>query len=196
MNPASVLESNCCNSKELNMYKIFKSIKKLFPTHEKIHQLIANHKWLKFLLDNPVIWDTHEYAVTMGVAIGVFVGTLPIIMQMLIAALLAIAFRANVVVSILFTWVNNPLTIVPLNYLIYYVGSIFMVRLAESSEPAVNFTWDFSSFSGFWDSISLWGHHFGKAFLIGSPVVAFCLAFLSFIIAKIIYRLSAHRKSK
>ena len=62
-------------------------------------------------------------SVPRGVALGLFVAVLIPVMHTAIAAILAIPTRANVAIAAAFTLVVNPLTIPPLYYAAYRVGS-------------------------------------------------------------------------
>jgi uncharacterized protein len=62
-----------------------------------------------------------------GMAVGLFVGFgIPIGAQMLFLALLRLLFRFNSVIAFAFTWVNNPITLLPMYYGFYCVGSIIL----------------------------------------------------------------------
>lgn len=62
-------------------------------------------------------------AVARGLAIGVFVGLLPIVPLHMVTALgLSYLLRGSKVAAVLGTWVSNPLDMVPLYLLVYYLG--------------------------------------------------------------------------
>ena len=64
---------------------------------------------------------THQIA--LGVAIGFFIGWLPIVgIQMVVAAVVCKILRANIVVPIFPIWLTNPATIVPIYSFNYWVG--------------------------------------------------------------------------
>ena len=59
----------------------------------------------------------------MGLAIGVFVGCLPIVpFQFVTALALAFIFKGSKVASMLGTLVSNPLNFVPFYMMVYYIG--------------------------------------------------------------------------
>lgn len=67
------------------------------------------------------------HQIAMGVAIGFFVGWLPIIgIQMAVAVVVCIPFRANKVVPIFPIWLTNPATAVPIYSFNYWVGWLFV----------------------------------------------------------------------
>ncbi len=63
------------------------------------------------------------YRIAMGCACGLFTTPLPILGQMLLGMGLARLFRANVVASMPWTWITNPLTTGPIWYGCYLLGA-------------------------------------------------------------------------
>lgn len=77
-------------------------------------------------------------SIAAGVALGIFVGMLPIVgIQMIVAALLATLFRISRVAAILPVWVTNPLTIVPIYYSQYLVGAFLLRDNTDSDVPVL-----------------------------------------------------------
>ena len=63
------------------------------------------------------------HAIALGLAVGVFVGLLPVLpFQIVIAVALAFVVRGSKIAAALGTWVSNPLNWVPVYMLFYYVG--------------------------------------------------------------------------
>ena len=69
--------------------------------------------------------DPHDIA--FGLALGIFVGFLPIMgIQMAVAGLVCLPFkRANKPAAIAGVWITNPLTVIPIYAFIYWVGTFF-----------------------------------------------------------------------
>lgn len=68
----------------------------------------------------------HPHKVALGLALGVFVGFLPIVpFQIVTAVSLAFLVKGNKLAAALGTWVSNPLNIPFLYYLFYLVGKFF-----------------------------------------------------------------------
>lgn len=64
------------------------------------------------------------HRLAMGAAIGLFTGWTPALgLHILIAFILAAIFRANKLLAVALVWVSNPLTLVPIYYPSYLVGS-------------------------------------------------------------------------
>ncbi len=64
-----------------------------------------------------------EHQIALGVAVGFFVGWLPIVgIQMVVAIVICQIVRANKVVPIFPIWLTNPATIIPVYSFNYWVG--------------------------------------------------------------------------
>lgn len=92
------------------------------PTRESIHKYRVLRPFASHL-SQPALWRMTRRSVPRGVALGLFVGVIIPFMHTLIAAVLAIPLRANVAVAAAVTLVINPLTIPPLYYAAYRIGS-------------------------------------------------------------------------
>jgi uncharacterized protein len=64
-----------------------------------------------------------------GVAVGLFVGLgIPVGTQMMMLGLLRLMFKFNTIVAFACTWVNNPITLIPMYYGYYCLGSLMLGR--------------------------------------------------------------------
>ena len=72
---------------------------------------------------HPNLWHCNRHCIANACFIGLFVAMLPIPMQMLVAALVCVVFHANIPVALMLVWVSNPLTMLPLFYTAYKIGS-------------------------------------------------------------------------
>ena len=75
---------------------------------------------------NPPWFDARGAAVGLAVGFGCPVG-----IQMVGLGLLRTLFRFNLPVAFAFTWVNNPLTLIPMYYGYYYFGSLCLGKPPE-----------------------------------------------------------------
>ena len=134
----------------------------------------SGHAFYRGLRSILVIRDS-PHRIAWGVAIGTFVAYLPIVgIQMVIGALLCKIMRANILASIPMAWITNPLTIVPIYYLLYVFGGLFtndsmtyaeMEIIVGSINEAGVFTWN-----GLTITIDLFGNIFWPI-LIGGVIV-------------------------
>lgn len=63
------------------------------------------------------------HAIALGLAIGIFVGFLPIIpFQTVVALALAFVLRGSKIPAAVGTWISNPVNLIPFYTMLYYVG--------------------------------------------------------------------------
>ncbi len=90
---------------------------------------------------NPNLWHLNRFSVSRAFAIGLFTAFLPIPFQMVFACGLAIMFQGNLPVSVVLVWVTNPLTIGPIFYFAYHVGSWILVHTPRAIEWQTSWKW-------------------------------------------------------
>ena len=119
-----------------------------------------------------------------GLALGVFSGCFPFFgFQTLIGVFFAKLAKGNIVLAAIGTWISNPFTYIPLYYLNYKVGSIFL-KTSSNNIIEKSFVID-----------DLWkqGRIFSLKLLIGSSCVGFLLALISGSIVFFIYKIKFKR---
>ena len=102
-----------------------KLIKKYMPDESSVR----NHKhlsWLGSHLHDPGLWHLTRKSVSKAFLVGIFCAFLPLPLQMLIAAILALVVRSNIPISVGLVWITNPLTIPPIFYFTYVVGTYLL----------------------------------------------------------------------
>ena len=153
-----------------------KFIKRLMPN---LH-LVRDHKHLQMfgtLLHDPNLWHLNRHSVSTAFAIGLFMALMPIPFQMLPAALLAIWMRANLPISVVLVWVSNPVTMPPLFYFCYKVGTWILRTPPEPFAFSLSWNW-------FWQQIS----HDWQPFLLGCLVVGLSLAAIGYSVMRAFWR--------
>src|SRR5579872_738274 len=99
---------------------IFKKLKKHIPDKQEI---VNQSGIFKKYLRNPNLWQFNRETIARGVAAGLSAAMIPFMpFQTIIAIVLAIILRGNLFIAFMASWASNPLTIVPIIYLIYSVG--------------------------------------------------------------------------
>lgn len=159
-------------------------IKKLFPAYQRVR----HHPSLRFfgtLLQDPNLWHMNRRSVANAFAVGLFCAFLPVPMQMVVAATLAIILRVNLPISVLLVWVSNPLTMPFIFFIAYQIGR----RVLD--EPARGFalTLDAQWFSE--ELLFIW-----KPLLVGSLIMSAVAAILGYLFIRIIWRLHIIRRLK
>lgn len=101
---------------------LMQRLRRLSPSREQLE----SHPWLRKLapyLADTKVWHWSRRGVASGLAIGVFIGLLIPVAQIILAAVTAIGLRANIPVAALGTFISNPLTVPPIYYAAYHLGS-------------------------------------------------------------------------
>jgi uncharacterized protein (DUF2062 family) len=98
-----------------------KTLKKILPHHSKVTGNPMIQK-LGPRLKDPGLWHINRHSVSGAVAVGLFTAFIPVPFQMFIAAVGAVLFRVNILISVALVWISNPLTMPPLFYFCYRVG--------------------------------------------------------------------------
>ncbi len=110
-----------------------KFIQRFIPDQEKLAQNKAL-RWLGPALFHPNLWHINRESIARGMALGVFMGFLIPIGQILVAAVFAVFLRANLPMAAVSTLVTNPFTFAPVYFFAYQLGSAI---LGESATPEV-----------------------------------------------------------
>jgi uncharacterized protein (DUF2062 family) len=104
-------------------------------------------------------------------------------MHTFIAAILAIPLRANVAIAAAFTLVVNPLTIPPMYYAAYRIGSWELHHDARLLNPAMA-----ERFSGELGRFLFWIHEASGPIALGVLTIAAVAALLGFAAASVLWR--------
>ncbi len=161
-----------------------KLIRKWFPAYDSVR----GHRALEMLgprLRAPDLWHLNRRSVAGAFAVGLFVAFLPIPMQMLLAAAIAIGVRVNLPVSVLLVWVSNPLTMPPIFYTAYTIGRWILNEPRRSFHVEISVEW----LAG--DLLAIW-----KPLLTGSLVLAVIASAAGYITIRILWRLSVVERLK
>ena len=152
------------------------------PTRETVHHYRLLRPFAH-QLSHPSLWRMTRRSVPRGVAIGLFVAVIIPFMHTVIAALLAIPARANVAIAALFTLVVNPLTIPPLYYAAYRVGSWELHHDAGIVNAA-----DAERFSSELSRLLFWIHQASGSIALGVLTIAATAAIFGYVIASLTWR--------
>jgi len=104
-------------------------------------------------IHRPNLWLLNRHSVGRAFAIGLFCAWLPIPLQTVLAAFLAIYFRAHLPLSVALVFVTNPVTIPPMFYFAYRLGSFLLGVDVESVSMDMSWQWFATTFSVIWRPI-------------------------------------------
>jgi len=134
-------------------------------------------------LQDPNLWHLNRESVAKAFFIGLFWMAIPIPWQMLVAALSAILLRANLALSAMLVWISNPLTMGPIFYFNYRIGSIL---LGERARESLNFelSWDWIGHT----FVNIW-----QPLMLGSFVVGIALGSIAYVAIHVVWRLHVYK---
>lgn len=107
------------------------------------------------LLHDRRLWVIRRRSVVPAFALGIFVAFIPIPGHMLVATLLALAFRVNIPVAVLATWAINPLVMYTVYTAAYDFGRFLLNVEPHPLDFDLSFAWLFDGFGHVWQPLLL-----------------------------------------
>ena len=152
------------------------------------HERIRNHKNLRIFgkfLREPNLFHLNRRSVAGAFAVGLFFAWVPAPFQMVLAAAMAIYLGVNLPISVALVWTSNPITMPPLFYFAYRLGS-WMLGIPETDfNFELSFEWLGSGLLVIW-----------QPFLLGCFVLAVIHSLIGYFGIRLIWRISIIRKLK
>lgn len=153
--------------------------KKLFKRFLPSPQFIKDHPSISFLgpvIQDPNLFHLNRYSVSMAFLVGVFLAFFPIPAQMVVAAFVAIVVRCNLPIAVALVWITNPLTIAPIFFATYKLGTWLL------DTPTMNLNITFT-----WEWINSELHRIWKPLLVGSLCAGSFFSIVSYATIKILW---------
>jgi uncharacterized protein (DUF2062 family) len=123
------------------------------------------------------LWCPNRRSVPGAVAVGLFWAFIPSPTQMLPAAATAITLRVHLPLSLALSWIANPLTMPPMFYFNYRVGTWLLDRPERSFFMELSWDWLTRELALLWQPLYL-----------GSVVVATGVAALGYCSVRVLWR--------
>ncbi len=133
----------------------------------------------------PQLWHLNRRSVSGAVAVGLFLGWMPVPMQMVLAAFAAMLLHVNLPISVLLVWISNPFTLPALVYAAYQTGA----RLLGQEPGQLTFE---PTFSGI---IQLLNYSW-QPLLLGCLMLGAVSAVAGFLATRLLWRLTLLRRWK
>jgi hypothetical protein len=166
-----------------------KHFRRFVPSHDSVkeNRYVA---WFGPRLQHHNLWHLHRRSVAGGVAVGLFAGLIPGSnpVQFTAGALLAVAFRVNLPISVVVTLYSNPFTIVPLYLMAWALGELVLFQSVGGHPPPPLGLAD-KSFSEWLPAVMSWLASVGKPLAIGLPLLAISLALIGYVAVDHAWRL-------
>ena len=142
--------------------------------------VLKEHKHLRHLgtlLHDENLWHLNRRSVSGGVAAGLFWAMIPMPMQMLAAAFSAVILRINLPISVALVWLTNPLTMPPIFYFSYRVGTWLLGKPADVGKFQMSLEWIGAELGVIW-----------KPLYLGGLVLGIVLAILGYCVMRLYWR--------
>lgn len=134
------------------------------------------------LLHDPNLWHFNRRSLSGGMAVGLFCAFVPIPMQMLLAAGIAILFRVNLPLSVSLVWLTNPVTMPPVFYFAYKLGAFLLGIKPRPIAFDLTAEWFFNTLGNIW-----------QPFLLGCFILGTISALLGYLSIQLMWRLQVGR---
>lgn len=118
--------------------------RKFFKRHLPSPALISRQRSLGMFgsrLSSPELWHLNRTSVSTAFGVGLFLAFLPVPGQMILAALAALWLRCNLPLSVMLVWISNPLTVGPLFFSAYKVGTWVLGVPEEVTRFSLSWEW-------------------------------------------------------
>lgn len=133
----------------------------------------------RHLLHDHDLWTIRRKNVVPAFALGLFIAFTPVPGHLLIAALLALVLRINIAVAAASTLVVNPLTLAPIYYVCYQLGSLLLGAKPEPIEFELSMAWLGGQFINIWQPL-----------LLGTLLVGALVSFIGYFTLDLLWRAS------
>ncbi len=146
---------------------------------------IKSHPNLQFfgtLLHDPNLWHLNRRSLAGGAAVGLFFAFLPLPIQMLSAAAMAILFRVNLPFSVSLVWLTNPITIPPAFYFAYKVGASVLNEPIQIIDFTPSQDWIIQTLGHVWQPL-----------LLGCLIVGTLSALIGYLTISLLWRIQVGR---
>lgn len=164
-----------------------KYFRKLLPTHQEV---LGNRFIALFgsRLQHHNLWHLHRRSVAGGVAAGMFCGVIPAPFHYLSTALSAIFFRVNLPVAMFTSLYRNPITVLPLYLVAYFLGSL-VTQSAGAAPVTAPPAFSFAQLGDSLYALGAWTLGLGPPLAIGLPVLGAILGTLGYLAARAAWRI-------
>ncbi|WP_154660069.1 DUF2062 domain-containing protein [Pseudomonas parafulva] len=154
--------------------------RRLFKRYMPDPTSIREHKSLRFfgkLLHDPNLWHLNRHSVARAMGVGLFAALIPLPLQMLLAAALAIPVRANLPIAVSLVWLTNPLTMPPVFFVTYMTGAWLLQVPPRTLPEELTFEWITDQLATVW-----------QPFLLGSVVCGVVLGVAAYFTTLLYWR--------
>ena len=154
-----------------------KFLRKCLPDPHKITQSKSLRIFGK-IIHEPNLWHMNRKSVSMAFMVGFFFMWVPLPSQMILAAGAAILLRCNLPISVVLVWITNPITMTPMFYAAYILGSWMLGLPPNDIQFEASFDWIAQQMEVIW-----------QPFLLGCLTLGIFSSMMGFTGIRLLWRL-------
>lgn len=116
-------------------------------------QTIRDNRTLRVFgewLHDPNLWHLNRRSAAGAIGVGMFAMWIPVPFQMVIAAAAAIVLKTNLPLSVATVWITNPITIPPMFFFAYILGTWVVGVPATEFNFELSMDWLLNELSEIW----------------------------------------------
>jgi uncharacterized protein (DUF2062 family) len=152
-------------------------LKRIMPDHRTMREHPHLQRFGQRLAE-PKLWHLNRRSIAFGLALGLFVGFMPILGQMLVAAALAIVARVNLPIAVMAVWITNPITMGPIYFIAYQTGAAMLALPVGDHAFTMSWQWFTHEFVAIWQPL-----------LLGCFILGTAAAILGILFVRICWRM-------
>ena len=153
-----------------------KFIKRFIPNEETLKKHKSLGMFGRLVLE-PSLWHLNKRSVSGAFAVGLFFAFIPVPFQMVLAVAGALIFRVNLPLSVALVWITNPITMPPIFYFSYLVGTWILDTPVMEVEFALTMEWLQTGLFAIW-----------QPFLLGCFVSGAVASLIGFLTIRLLWR--------
>lgn len=132
-----------------------KLIRRYLPTPKDLRAYASLRYALGGRLHDPDVWHLNRRSASGAVAVGLLIAWVPLPVQMVVAALLALLLRVNLPLSVIAVWVSNPLTMGPMYWFAWRLGRWLLDEPYVPVQFEPTFAWLTAEIGMIWQPLGL-----------------------------------------
>lgn len=160
-------------------------LKRRMPSKQELEQGKLLRPFRPILEKSPNYWSFNQSSVSRACGIAILGSFMPIPFQMIIALILALPLRANLIITVALLWVNNPFTMVPIYWFCYWVGATVLGEKMQALDMHLSWHWMTHEFMMIW-----------KPFLLGCLSCGLVFGLITYVIVYFAWKTIARRFGK
>ncbi len=127
---------------------------KYLPTKERLKE-IKPLRFLGEMIFDPNLWHFNLHSISYAALFGLFCCFLPIPFQMIPCARLCIWVRCNIPLALAFVWISNPITMPPMMYFAYKIGTQLLDQNNQVESIDLSLEWLMAQMAIVWQPLLL-----------------------------------------